>query len=127
MPVDEPNVIDITAFDDDNAQTLLVIADHLPWLVDEPDPLYTEGDHLQILQAKVYRYVDFIESGELLRKFPRASGTTSVILIKFLHPLSRNATNLVNNLKQHLAPMGVDVRWEINDPEGSGVHASSVD
>jgi hypothetical protein len=33
--------------------------------------------------------------------------------------LSANATNLVNSLRQHLGPMSIDVRWEINDPKGS--------
>lgn len=119
MSVDEPNVIDITAFDKESRETLLVIADHLPWLIADPDPLYTKVDHLRMLQAKVYRYVDFIDSGELLQTFPQSAGTAPVILIKFLFPLNRNATNLVNNLKQHLAPMGVDVRWDVNDPRGT--------
>ncbi len=127
MSVDEANVIDFTAIDHDNGETLLVISDHLPWRIDDPDPLYNEGDHLQMLQAKVYRYVDFIESGELLKKVAKSVGTKPVILIKFLYPLSANATNLVNNLRQHLAPIGIDLRWEVYDPEGSGVPSSSAD
>jgi hypothetical protein len=79
------------------------------------------------LQAKVYRYVDFIESGELLKKVAKSAGTKSVIVIKFLYPLSANATNLVNNLRQHLAPMGIDMRWEVYDPKGSGVTSSRAD
>ena len=126
MSVDEPNVIDVTAIDRDNGETLLVISDHLPWRIDEPDPLYSEGDHLQMLQAKVYRYVDFIESSELLRKVAKSAGTTPVILIKFLYPLSENATNLVNSLKQYLRPLGIDVRWDVNDPKESGVTSSHV-
>lgn len=127
MSVDEPNVIDITAIDHDNGETLLVISDHLPWRIDDPDSLYNEGDHLQMLQAKVYRYVHFIESGELLRKVAKSAGTKSVILIKFLYPLSANATNLVSNLKQHLDSMGIDVRWEVYDSDGSGVTSSPAD
>ena len=127
MSVDEPNVIDITAIDHDNGETLLVISDHLPWRIVDPDPLYNEGDHLQMLQAKVYRYVDFIESGELLKKVAKSEGTKSVILIKFLYPLSTNATNLVNNLRQHLGPMGIDVRWEVYDPKEGGLTSSPVD
>lgn len=121
MSVDEPSVIDITAFDPAGTETLLVIADHLRWLIDDPDSPYTEVDHLRMLQTKVYRYVDFIDSGELLQKFPQSAGTAPVILIKFLFPLSRNATNLVKNLRQHLGPMGVGMRWDVNDPRGTGV------
>ena len=127
MSVDEPNVIDITAIDHEKGETLLVIADHLPWRVDDPDPLYDEGDHLQMLQAKIYRYVDFVDSGELLQTIAKSAGTTPVILIKFLYPLSTNATNLVNNLRQHLGPTGIDVRWEVYDPGGSGVTPSPAD
>ncbi len=127
MSVDEPNVVDITAIDHDNGETLLVISDHLPWRIDDPALLYSEGDHLRMLQAKIYRYVDFIASGELLGKVTTSAGTKSVILIKFLYPLSANATNLVNNLRQHIASMGIDLRWEVYDPKGSGITSSPVD
>jgi hypothetical protein len=126
VAIDEPNVIDVTGIDQANGETLLVICDHLPWATEEPDPLYTEGDHLYMLQGKVYRYLYFIESGEIFEKLEKAEGTTPVILIKFLYPLSQNATNLVNNLKQYLGPMGVEVRWEINDPRTSDAPSPSV-
>jgi hypothetical protein len=126
VAIDEPNVIDVTGIDHVNGETVLVICDHLPWNVEDPDPLYTEGDHLYMLQGKVYRYLDFIESGEVFEKIERAKGTTPVILIKFLYPLSRNATNLVNNLKQYLGSMDVEVRWEVNDPQTSDAPSRSV-
>ena len=57
MTVEEPKVIDISAFDKRKRHVYLVIADHLGWGEDE------EEHHLLCLQAKINAYLYFIESG----------------------------------------------------------------
>lgn len=111
MAIDEPDVIDITAINRETGETLLVICDHLPWIIEELDPLYTESDHLYMLQNKVLLYLNCVKSGELFQKVSDAVGTTPVVLIEFLHPLNRNGQNLVNHLKQYLGGLGVELRW----------------
>ncbi len=117
MTIDNPDVIDLTAIDHEKGEVFLVISDHLPWITDEIDQLYNEADHLYMLQSKIYRYLDFIQSGDIFDGVKNAKGKTPVIFINALHPLSRNGENLVNNLKQYLRGMGVEVRWKLYDPK----------
>lgn len=86
-----------------------MIADHLPWDVDE-------GRHLELLQAKVHRRLDAIESGEIAERVPFARGRPFAILIYSLIELSQDRRNLVDNLTNYLAGMGIELRWIHFDP-----------
>ncbi|MGD0565410.1 MAG: DUF6572 domain-containing protein [Roseiarcus sp.] len=123
MAIDQQEKIDFVSTERATGKVLLTISDHLPWIVDEIDPLYDEGDHLYMLQNKVYRYLDFIESGELYERFPQTKGLPVVINICSLHPLSENGRNLVNNLTRYLGGMGVEVRWELYEPKAASCGA----
>ena len=68
MTVEEPKVIDISAFDKRKRHVYLVIADHLGWGEDE------EEHHLLCLQAKINAYLYFIESGQLKEQLPDWAG-----------------------------------------------------
>jgi hypothetical protein len=81
----------------------------LPWDVDE-------GRHLELLQAKVYRQLDVIESGEIAERVPFARGRPFAILIYSLFELSQDGRNLVSNLTHYLAGMGIELRWIHFDP-----------
>jgi len=65
MPVDNPNVIDAVGVLPAENQVVLTIFDHLEW--NDAD------NHLLTLQAKINRYLAFIESGELLEKYTAAA------------------------------------------------------
>ena len=77
VAVDNPNVIDACGIDKDTEEAVLNIADHLPW---------TAETHLAVLQAKINRYLDFIESGQLLVDYPEAKGrpVRIVVWLKYL-------------------------------------------
>ena len=66
MPVDNPGVVDIIGIPPDKSLVALTISDHLDWS--------DSHQHLTVLQEKLNRYLAFIESGELLRKYPDATG-----------------------------------------------------
>jgi hypothetical protein len=52
----------------------LAISDHLDW---------EDGDrHIELLQKKIYRYLDFIESGELYQSNPAAAGKHVAIRVR---------------------------------------------
>jgi hypothetical protein len=68
MTVEEPKVVDISAFDRSKGRIYLAIADHLGWGGDE------EEHHLLCLQAKINTYLHFIESGQLNEQFPDWAG-----------------------------------------------------
>ena len=62
---------------------MLIISDHLPWDVDE-------GRHLELLQTKVYRQLDGIESGELYQRAPLTNGRQFAIVIYSLFELNED-------------------------------------
>ena len=55
MPIEDSDKVDKIVIERATGKALLAISDHLPWDVDE-------GRHLELLQTKVYRYLDPIES-----------------------------------------------------------------
>ncbi len=112
MTIEDLNKIDRVYRDPNTDQVVLVITDHLPWDEDE-------GRHLELLQAKVYRQLDVIESGEVAEKVPFARGRSYAVAIYSLFELSQDGQNLVNNLKSYLAGMEVELRWIHFDPNAT--------
>jgi hypothetical protein len=104
MTIEDTVKIDRIILEHASGKALLTISDHLPWDTDE-------GRHLELLQAKVYRQPDAIESGELNRRFPQTSGRAVAIQIYSLFALSPDGRNLVDNLTPYLAGMGSELRW----------------
>ena len=64
MTVEQAKIIDLISLDESES-VVLTITDHLEWSTD---------DHLFHLQEKVNAYLAFIESGELLDEYPKATG-----------------------------------------------------
>jgi hypothetical protein len=112
MTIEELDKIDRTYLDPSTGHAVLVITDHLPWDVDE-------GRHLELLQAKVYRQLDVIESGEVAEKIPFTRGRPFAIAIYSLFELSQDGRNLVNKLTHYLAGMGIELRWIRFDPNAT--------
>lgn len=110
MTIEDLDKVDRTYLDPDTGHAALVITDHLPWDVEE-------GRHLELLQTKVYRQLDGIESGEIAERMPFTRGRRPfAIAIYSLFELSQDGRNLVNNLTGYLAGMGVELRWIHFDP-----------
>ena len=76
MAVDDPDTIDIMSIAPSGA-VVLTIADHLDWI--------ESTSHQYILQAKMNRYLAFIESGEILEHHPDANerGVIIDVVIKY--------------------------------------------
>ena len=81
MTVEQPDVIDIVSFGEANC--ILTIADHLPW--DKVE------EHLVCLQEKLNTYLDFVRSGELYEKYPKARGLPVLISIVMKYPAPEHA------------------------------------
>jgi hypothetical protein len=106
MAVDTTNVIDFVAYDQpEPGPVTLYLVDHLSW----GD---LEGAHLELLQAKLNCYVGFIESGQLVREFPRAEGREVVIKIVANYPVSQQGQNLIDWCTLALRKAGFDLIFE---------------
>jgi len=77
VSVDNANVIDACSIDKGTAEVVLSIFDHLSW---------TDATHLAVLQGKINRYLDFIDSGQLLEDYPQGKGRPIQIAIWLKYP-----------------------------------------
>ena len=80
MTVEQTNLVDLVSVITSKNEVVLTISDHLEW--DE------KNEHLLLLQEKLNSYLAFIESGELLRSYPSATGRSVVVDVVCKHPLN---------------------------------------
>ncbi len=73
MSIEQHSVIDFIGVDKNTKEVFLTITDHLDW--------NNTNDHLWQLQEKINAYIRFIESGEILEKFPEAKDRNIIIEI----------------------------------------------
>ena len=85
MTVEDIDTVDRLTFNRKNGDVRLVISDHLDW--DE-----NEGEHLLALQGKLNTYLEFVESGQLYAKYPRAAGKKIIFYVIGKFPLSEEAS-----------------------------------
>ncbi len=103
MTIEQTDVIDFWATKDDSPEISLIIADHLPWDVDE-------AEHLWMLQAKINKYLAAIGSGELYEKVPKALDKRIVITLAPKYLLSKNAQYFVDRVQGLIRSYGFDFR-----------------
>ena len=77
VTVERTKVIDIISLDKRTGQVILTVSDHLEW--------NDSTRHQEILQAKLNAYLAFVESGEILDKYPDAMERKIVfkVVLKF--------------------------------------------
>jgi hypothetical protein len=98
MTVEDFNQVDFVAMNPGAPDVLLVIADHLDWSAAE--------DHARLLQDKIYRYLDFVESGELWARFPEACGRRVTIQVRAKFPLSDYAARFLASISATVTESG---------------------
>jgi hypothetical protein len=102
MGVDTENVVDAVGVDKATGEVVLTIVDHLPW---------EDAAHLQMLQAKLNRYLGFIESGELVSNCPDAAGRSVRIDVICHHNPSTVAVEFLANARSVAKTYGSDLSW----------------
>ncbi len=105
MSVDETNKRDCTAIDNAGTQVLLVISDHFDWS--------DEHEHLLMLQNKLNAYFTLIESGQLVKSVPKATGLPVTIRIVGKYPLSSDASKFLESAKSEFAKDGISLEFEL--------------
>lgn len=107
MSIAETNKIDIVATRPDSSVVKLVITDHLGWEDFE--------SHARLLQAKVNRYLEFVESGQLARTQARKipDGADLHIALVLQHPPTMEAEELFLQVRKFLAAVGMKFDVEV--------------
>ncbi|AXO18452.1 hypothetical protein MC79_007630 [Providencia stuartii] len=87
------------------SQVILVITDHLQWSE------YT-NDHLYQLQEKINKYIEFIESGEMLEKYPDVLGKEIMFKIYFKYSIPNECIEFINRVREILLPIKIQLAYE---------------
>lgn len=106
MSIEQTQTVDFVNIDRVSGDVVLAISDHLSWEEDE-------GDHLVLLQDKLNTYLRFIESGELVTKFPGAKGRDIVISLVGQFPMSQTAQKFFTMASDAIAAAGFTLRFSI--------------
>ena len=109
MSIEQTNVVDLVTIEGGTGNVLLTVSDHLPWETDE-------GNHLLLLQEKMNAYLRFIESGELVRKYPEAEGSSAVINVVGKFPLSAQAQLFLQQAAEMIQGAGHELRFTLMQP-----------
>ncbi|WP_219836155.1 DUF6572 domain-containing protein [Paenibacillus sp. R14(2021)] len=87
------DLIDFISIHMPSNTTRLSIVDDLDWSDVE--------SHLGLMQTKVYRYLDFVESGNMDEQYPKYSNRPIEITIYAEYPIPEIGMKLIKNLKDY--------------------------
>jgi hypothetical protein len=104
MTVEDIDKIDSIGIDRNTGDALLKISDHLDW--DE-----NEGEHLLVLQDKLNTYLEFVQSGEIYARYPRAVGKKIVFYVMAKFALSDEARKFYRFAEAAVQEYGCTLRF----------------
>lgn len=105
MSVEQLDVVDIISIDRESESVILTISDHLDW---------SDGVHHQtVLESKLNKYLAFVESGELLQRYPKAKGRPVVFKVVFRFKPDRLGEAFLAKAKQVIESAGFNLRHEV--------------
>jgi hypothetical protein len=98
MSVEQTDIIDFVSTAE-GGTVALSVSDHLSWA--------DERSHLTQLQDKLNRYLDFINSGELVDKFPETADLRPVVRVYFVHAPTETAQEFLDKTAASIEAEGV--------------------
>jgi hypothetical protein len=103
--VEEADLIDIVGINRETGHVILTISDHLDWS--------DSTAHKLILQKKFNSYFAFVESGEILRKYPDAKGRTVVFRVVFQTPPDQEGQAFLRRAAEVIESAGFMLKTEV--------------
>ena len=101
MSVDNLESIDFISTSPEG-DIVLTISDHLVWGDDE---------HLYMLQEKINKYIDFIESGDIYEKYEQAVGKKFVIELIYRFDPFVSDLKFLDKIKNFLSGIGIKFQF----------------
>lgn len=105
MSLHDTDVVDQMGIDPLTEEVVLTLADDLDW----SDP----EEHLRLLQAKLHRYISFIESGDLYTAYPEARNRLASIALVSRHAPHPSARELIAETRELLSESGIRFRLSL--------------
>lgn len=111
MTIEQEKVVDFIGTKEELGKVALGISDHLEW--DE------KNEKLLLLQEKLNSYLAFIESGEILKKYPKAKGKKVLIELISKYPPSQEGLAFLERAKGVIEGAGFEFGWKVFENEQS--------
>jgi urate oxidase len=105
MSVDKLDVVDVISIDRNTGHVVLTVSDHLDWT--------NSVAHQTILQAKFNKYLAFVESGEILTRYPDAHDRPVAIKVVFKYEPDEEGWRFLAKAKEVIESAGFSLRHEI--------------
>jgi uncharacterized protein DUF6572 len=105
MSVDQVDIVDLISVDPETGQVVLTVSDHLNW----SDSI----DHQNILQRKLNAYLAFVESGEILERYPHAKDRPVAFKVVFKFKPDQEGEGFLTRAKEVFKSAGFQLQHEI--------------
>jgi hypothetical protein len=105
VSVEQPNVVDVISIDKETGHVILTISDHLDW----SDSVH----HQAVLQAKFNKYLAFVESGEILQRYPDAKDRAVAFKVVFKFKPDKEGWKFLTRAKEVIESAGFTLRHEV--------------
>ena len=105
MSVEQEAVVDAIGIETATGIVVLTISDHLAW--------DAANGHLLTLQNKINRYLAFIESGELLEKYPNANAKAVRIDVVCRYEPTPMACTFLARAESTIIQAGFSFGWRV--------------
>jgi len=104
MSIEHLDRIDAISINSED-KVILTISDHLDW--DD------EQLHSTMLQDKIFAYLEFMESGQMLEIYPDAKDRLAGIMVDLKYAPTEFGSAVLQNIKNFFDAKSIEFRWEI--------------
>jgi hypothetical protein len=105
MSVEQLDVVDIISTDKSTGHVILTVSDHLDWS--------NTVAHQTVLQAKLNKYLAFVEGGEILTRYPDAKDRPVAIKVVFKYRPDSEGWRFLSKAKEIIESAGFSLRHEV--------------
>ena len=107
MSIDQTKVIDFVGIEKTTGSLILTVSDHLDWSHDE------QRRHIELLQDKLNTYLNYIESGQMLKDYPDAHNRKCVISVVSKYSPGAEGVLFFDDVRETLEQAGYELRLEL--------------
>ena len=105
MSIQDGSVVDIISIREQDSTVVLTVSDHLDWS--------DTAQHQTLLQTKLNRYLAFVESGELLERYPAAKGLAVRFAVVFKFKPDMEAVDFLRKAKEVIESAGFSLETSV--------------
>jgi hypothetical protein len=105
VSVDQTGVVDVISVDHKTGQVVLAVSDHLDWS--------DSTEHQELLQKKFNAYLAFVESGEILDRYPDARDRPVLFRVVFKFKPDQEGKSFLARAKEVIESAGFQLQYEV--------------